>query len=153
MFPSVLFENHDSAAHSRGLTAICVASQLVPPASEWRTKIRLSRPPSLPPAYHETSSEPSSSSMSDEPCCTAMAISAETMLVLKTCARAMEAALRTKAKIAQMLVKRRAFIRFKEWLRVMSGEVETSLTASDGRTLRDSSIAVRMRRKVRLSRA
>jgi hypothetical protein len=37
--------------------------------------------------------------MSDEPCCTAMAISAETMLVLKTCARAMEA-LRTKAKIA-----------------------------------------------------
>jgi hypothetical protein len=41
-----------------------------------------------------------------------MAVSAETMLVLKICARAMEAALGTKAKIAQMLV-RRAFIRFK----------------------------------------
>src|SRR4029077_18928633 len=98
---------------SPGLTAICVGSQLVPPASEWRTKIRLSRAPSLPPAYHETSSEPSSSSMSDEPWCTAMAVSAETMLVLKPCARAMDDALRTKTKIAQILVEKRAFISFK----------------------------------------
>jgi hypothetical protein len=52
-----------------------------------------------------------------------MAVSAETMLVLKICARAMEAALRTKAKIAQMLVQRRTFISFKGQFLVMSGEV------------------------------
>jgi hypothetical protein len=42
-----------------------------------------------------------------------MAVSAETMLVLKTCARAMDDALRTKTKIAQILVEKRAFISFK----------------------------------------
>jgi hypothetical protein len=63
--------------------------------------------------------------MSDEPCCTTMAVSAETMLVLKTCARAIETALRIKAKIAQILVESRDFISFKEQFLVMSSEGET----------------------------
>jgi hypothetical protein len=53
-----------------------------------------------------------------------MAVSAETMLVLKTCARAMETALRTNTKIAQILVEKRAFISFKGQFLVISSEVD-----------------------------